>query len=158
MQERNRFYALGSRVFLDDQNTYFPAGTYGEADTATNQITWFPSVGPNFVWSKTYVISVSNALITITAVNPDELALSRRYDIDFSNLLSEGCEIEEHVTVTKATSTGCDLVGGPINAVLAHRLKKRARGNRSPHAGRGDSAFWRVRHGGSLRRVYPGQL
>ena len=89
--QRNRFYALGSQVVLDSENSYFPTGASGVADTVANTITWqAPGIPTSGHWQKTSGFGVSNDLITITAVNPDGLTLSRHYDIDFSNLLPAG--------------------------------------------------------------------
>ena len=55
------------------------------------------------------------------SVNPDELTLSRLYDIDFSNLVPAG-QAQFHnlrVRVVNASSTGCDLLGGLFDEKVA---------------------------------------
>ena len=123
VRERNRFYAHGTQIYLDAQNTDFPLGTYGVADIANQRITWFlgGNQAESLVWDKTVAFIIISAPFSITALDTNELTLSRRYNIKFASMLPEGRELEYNVTVANITSTACDLMDN--GEVLAHFVK-----------------------------------
>ena len=75
VQESNRFYALGTQIYLDDQNTDFPPATFGEADIANQRLNWAPggNSAAGVMWNKTLAYSTSSAPFTITAVDDQRI-------------------------------------------------------------------------------------
>ena len=102
-------------------------GTYGEASIANQNITWYPGgdTANGIVWNRSVPYSSTTEPFTITAVDDNELALSRRYDIKFSSMVPEGYEIDMRVRVANATATSCDLVSGlhGEGMLVAHFVK-----------------------------------